>query len=650
MRFPRIFPFLLLACPAALQAPAASAEIGWIAATDRDRVVREGRWLERNHRYAPRLALVSGPGSGLGSDGSGSALDLEFAGTGLSVRFGELAVPAYGGPAAGTLAVSIDGLPVAEIVPRANPYEVVVARGLPAGTHRLRVEVRNQRRGERVMVEGFRSWDQPTGDLLLQINGERNAFLVDVRAILYRDGQPVRRSLCRNWLTGRCALTGLPPGPGYRLELVASGWQSRTLDDIVIEPGSETRPDPVWLRRDPATVWSKIRFPSLNQPAVLRPGESFRARFMSRNGLLTGITLSRREGPALISRRLSYVIDDEKAFYRDREAVLSLPRDMPPGLYDLTVTTSGRGAPRWMHSPRSVHVVRSFPDAPLLVSFGHLDTWGQFQAEYLGRLAGMIDLIAPDFVLNSNAANPAYISGALAGLDMPYFINFGNHRFDGHQVWYGEQVARADFGPRISVLNYGLPWHHGTLHADALLAERAGASIKIINAFEQNAPLSFLDKHRVAMIHDAHGTKSRIMNMGATPTLRVGKINAESFRVVKFRNGRVISATYDGRAVAPFPFKRSERPPLRLRFDGPNDGTRATARAVVENDYQAAFPDGRVMFVMPSGRYRSEGGRIEGQIDSDDGRFTVVSVRVDIPEQGEVVVRLLPLPDAHVVE
>lgn len=630
----RTISLLLLLCLTVLGAPVSSAESAWVAATDRDRVEREGRWIERNHRYAPRRALLS--------DLAGSTLEFEFTGTGVAIRLGQLAVPAYGGPAAGRLAVSVDAGPVAEIIPRASPYEVVVARGLSPGVHRLRVEVRNQQRGERVMVEGFRSWDEPAGELLLQINGERNAFLVDVRAMLFRDGRLVRASLCRNWLTGQCRLTGLPPGPGYRLELVVSGWQERTLEGIVIEPGGETRPAPVWLKRAPATVLFKVRFPTLNQPAVLRPGESFRARFMPQDTPVTGITLSRREGQAVISRRLDYVMDDDKAFYRDREAVLTLPRDMPTGLYDLIVTTTGQRAPAWMHSPRSVHVVASFPDDPLLVTFGHLDTWGQFQAQYLGRLAGMIDLIAPDFVLNSNASNPAYISGALAGLDMPYFINFGNHRFDGHQAWYGEQVARVDFGPAISVLNYGVPWHNGTLHADALFTERARASIKIINAFEQNAPVAFLDKHRVAMIHDAHGTESRIMDIGATPTLRVGKVNAQSFRVVKFGDGRVVSATYNGGAIAPFPFGRNQRPPLRLRFDGANDGSRAQARAVVENDYLEAFPDGRVTFVMPLGRYRLEGGRIEQQVDSDDRRYTVVAVRLNIPARGRVEVSLLP--------
>jgi hypothetical protein len=87
-------------------------------------------------------------------------------------------------------------------------------------------------------------------------------------------------------------------------------------------------------------------------------------------------------------------------------------------LYDLTVLLDIKGRTEVCHSPRSVHVVRSQPIDPVLATFGHLDTSGQFQAEYLERLAGMINIIAPDLVLDSNECNPAYASGALSGLEM----------------------------------------------------------------------------------------------------------------------------------------------------------------------------------------------------------------------------------------
>ena len=55
--------------------------------------------------------------------------------------------------------------------------------------------------------------------------------------------------------------------------------------------------------------------------------------------------------------------------------------------------------------------------------------------EILRQAVAETNLIAPDMVLNSNAVNPAYISGAMSRLDMPYMINFGNHQFPGHEAW-----------------------------------------------------------------------------------------------------------------------------------------------------------------------------------------------------------------------
>ena len=101
----------------------------------------------------------------------------------------------------------------------------------------------------------------------------------------------------------------------------------------------------------------------------------------------------------------------------------------------------------------------------------------------------------------------------------------------------------VDFGPDLCVLNFGHSWHTGTSKSDAFFALRPRASMKIINAFEANAPLDFLDRHRVSMIHDAHGIGEKVMDMGATPTRRIGKSNSESFRVVRFKHGRVDSCT-----------------------------------------------------------------------------------------------------------
>ena len=129
-------------------------------------------------------------------------------------------------------------------------------------------------------------------------------------------------------------------------------------------------------------------------------------------------------------------------------------------------------------------------------------------------------------VLASNSVNAAYLSGALSNLQMPYLINFGNHQVYGHHRWYGPDLGGVNFGSNLFVLNYGLPWHEPIAPVIALLKKHRDASIKVINAFEHNAPAKVLDEFRIALIHDAHGPGDKLMEMGRTPTQRAGKSNS----------------------------------------------------------------------------------------------------------------------------
>ncbi len=604
----------------------------WIAATDISRVKQIGDWQKTSFRYAHT--------SHLQTSSPDAVLEVEFEGTGIAIRLANNAVPAYGIPNLGRLAASVDGGKAVSIDPQSTPLEIVVARHLPVGKHTLRVKHLQRESGSGCRVEGFHILSKPTGELQFALNGEADAFLVESRAILRREGLTVRNIVVRNWLTGACRLAAIPPGKGYALELITAGWQTVTVPDIEIAKGAATSLPAIYLSRAEETKYFNVHFPALNRVAVRKPGQSFRARFNGYRSDIDKVQLRRVVGPATISRELTFAEDKDAAFYYDREVVAQLPQDMPSGLYDLIITTSHSGQPSIRRSPRSVHIVESFPKDPVLVTFGHLDTSSQYQAEYLERLATMANLIGPDFVLNSNAVNPAYISGALTHLDVPYMVNFGNHRFHGHEKWYGDQVGMMDFGPHISVVNFGHAWHADRSKAEALLASRKSAACKIINSYENNAPVDFLNRHGIRMIHDAHGTGPRVMDMGKTPTVRVGKMSAVSFRVVRFEDSHVASCTYNGHEVNPIPFGRKETPPFRSVIRPANDGTRTSPTATVTNDYLDAFPNARVTFVVPHGQYVVDGGRIESNIVSDDARFSVVTVRFDVPAESTTKVQL----------
>ena len=599
----------------------------WVSALDTARVLRSGTWWESQFRYARTACLET--------EDNGAALTFEFTGTGVALGLGQHAVSAYGKPSLGKLIVTVDDGSPHILYPGNEAQEVVLARGLTRGKHQVRIDHRLNRGEMGCRISGFRVLAEHSGELSFVLNGEENGFFVDARAVVRRGNQIVRNALVRNWLSGACRLTGLPAGKGYSLELVAYGWASQKIEGIAIQKEKETRLPPVYLHRNPETRPQGFRFPVLGHPAIRQPGEPFRVRLRAYDSAIEQVKLSRRVGPATISRTVAFEEDPSARFYYDREGTVKLPQDIPPGLYDLSIKVSGSRGDFTRQSPRSVYVVRDYPKDPVFMTFGHLDTQGQYQAEYERRLAETANLIAPDMVLISNAVNPAYISGSHLVLEMPYAITFGNHQFYGHEKWYGDQVGITDYGPDLCILNFGHPWHVDLSQADALLSSRAQAKIKIINAFEHNAPVeTFLDRHKIKLIHDAHGPGEKVMTIGTTPTTRVGKINSSSFRVVRFKDGHVASATYRGDTVAPIPFDRVGPPPLSVTYEPDNDGEHDKVTATVTNMLEDAFPDCRVTFVLSAGTYAVDGGRMETMVTSDNEKHIVLTVRVDVPAEG----------------
>lgn len=614
----------------------------YVAAIDSNRVIRQGTWTESYFRYGATRHLMTAE--------EGASLEYSFHGTGLVLLLDNHNTPEYRGPNLGRLVLTVDNGEPLTVYPQSAPLEVTIARGLSPGRHSLRLEHQLNNGHSGCRITGFRSLAEPGGDLEFAVNGEENAFLVNARAVLSRGGNVVRSTLIRNRLNGSCRLAGLAPGSGYELEISAMGWEAQRIGDISINDQTATRLDPVFLQREERArnrrhTKNPIHWPRLGHPVIRKPGENFRVRVACHQNELDGVILRRAEGPAVISRRLSFEEHRELTFYYDHEMTVATPEDIPPGLYDLIVLIRNPATGRTYSTiaPQSVYLVDEFPRDPVFFTFGHLDTSGQFQAEYLRRMARMANLIAPDMVLISNEVNPAYASGALTALGMPYLITFGNHQVPGNKYWYGDPVDITDFGPGCSILNFGPQWHDNLDKARSLLAARGNVPLKVINTYEQNAPVEdFLDRYQVAMLHDAHGTEKRIMEIGATPTKRIGKTNAYSFRVVRFRDNRVVSCTYKGDETAPYPFPRENPAPVRAVFRPANDGTNRRVTATVTNDLEEDFPGGRVTFVLPAGKYAVEGGKLESSCLSDDGKYVVLSVRADFPAGNQISLTARP--------
>jgi hypothetical protein len=605
----------------------------WISATNSDSVKKDGSWQNDQFRYAHSAHLKSYQ--------DGAELTIAFSGTAIGIRLAGQNTPEYSGQGAasqGLLVCSIDGTVAKTVYCTQAGREHLVAHGLKPGDHILKIRHAAVNNQTGCRIDGFWTLPAATGSVTFQLTGERSQFLTDCRLIVVQGDKIIRSTIARNWISGTCSLL-LPAGTNYQIAMQAFGWQSVSSSAFDIAANTETTLTMPFLKRTASTIPYRFRYPSINNQAIRSRGSTFRARFLGFTATIKCVRIKRKIGDKTISRLLEFRELSDRADYYDREVEVMIPADTPIGIYGLEIAIEGSGRTSVAKSPRSVAIITNYTQNPRFVSWGHLDTSGQYQAEYLQRLCSMANIIAPDMVLASNCVNPAYISGAMASLRSPYMVNFGNHQMPGHKHWYGADIQIVPLTPQINVLNYALPWFHGTEAASGLFNRYPDATYNIINGFESNAPIEFLNQHKVRLIHDAHGLGSKAMIIDGTQTQRVGKTNSNSFRVIQFKDGKVESCTYNDHPTAPVPFARTQVMPLRVKQTVDND----TYTATVTNELKMDFKGATIRFLVPATvTYQTTTGKIISTALSDDKSTLEIIVSLDIPQETTFSVQLSP--------
>ncbi len=598
-----------------------------IEAEDEAVVHRHGEWQMLNDfpRNANKKVLrTSQPDARLSFTFTGRSLVLVLPGTWQDQG------PRYGKMPVGGLEIRVgDRLPTFVDL-TTSPQNVMIYNNLPGIAHEV-IVIPRLAEGGHVTIDGFKVGDHMFSTLSFRVIGEESASLNDVRAIVSSGGRVVSSTVTRHAHTGECLVTGLQPGT-YNLEVHAMGWEPVRREGIVIGlPGDSLRLETVILRRQERARghFYGIVWPNRGRTAFLMPGDTFDA--FCRNG--TGAkVLSAALKTAHLKVPLEVVDPEIDRYYYENTVRLRLPEELPRGLYDLEVhiikNEGEEGYP--VLAPQAVQVRDELGEAFYLVGFGHTNTWGQVTAEWMGELAEVINLINPEFVLISNEVNWAYLAGALSKLRVPYFITTGNHCYPNYEIFYGARLSVFDCGP-IRGVNVGPIWAENWPAVRRAFDDRPDATIRLINTYEPNVPVEdLLDVYGVRLIHDAHGPGDRIDQWGTTPTWRVGKTNSNSFRLIRFRDGHVVSATYQDDAVEPIPFPRSGSLPLIVTFNGANDGTNRELTAEIINKYDETFENAEVQFIMAKGEYTTSRGRITQQYNSSDTTRTIVHVAVEV--------------------
>jgi len=578
----------------------------FILAVNSGKVQRSGIWSKDvSNRYAYPEHLYT--------DNNGASLEVQFQGTGLVLVLEAHNNTSYSwdgqGDTDGSLEVFVDGDKQIEATIRTTARELTVVRNLPNGSYSAKVVYSGS---GRCRILGFRVLQDPSGDLEMDIESEEESPLIDVRAIVLRDGAEIRNTLNRNWISGATAVAGLPVGE-YDLEIRAFGWVTHQ-QKIIIEDRIKSNLGLIVLKQDPATERNGFEYPAQGHQAVIKQGESIQV-----DGPTSGVVsakLRRQYGPAIVTR--------EAVFSGN---TFTVSGDTPPGLYDLILTTS-TGEER--QAPRSVYVVKDYPENPSFMGWGHLDVWGQDRTEFVHRVVKMVNLMGVDMVFISNAGNAAYISGALSDLDFPYIINFGNHEFEGHEKWYGPDVHFFDYGPQIQILNYAHTWSNES-QAKSMWNTREPAPIRIINSYEGDASCGFLNDYRIKLVHFAHGSALK-GGSRCNGTFMAGKF----IRYMAFNNNQASSVA--GHHIDTGVLREPELK-LNAVFSPANDGTHQNGSAEVTNEY-IPVTNGRLVFLMPAGSYKVDNGTIESEVTSDDGKYTIVTVRTPFPLNQKTTVRV----------
>lgn len=193
------------------------------------------------------------------------------------------------------------------------------------------------------------------------------------------------------------------------------------------------------------------------------------------------------------------------------------------------------------------------PDEPLvLIACGHCNTWGTEPARWLARRVPWINSQRPHAMLLANEVNPAYVSGALAGLACPWVITDGNHRHPAFGQWQGHAHQDVRIGP-AHIVTAGIDVR-GESWRDVLGRFGQTDRLRIVCAYEPFAPPDLLEQAGVRLyFYGHHLTHPPYWTQGRTAFLR--KIDSQTFYRIEIGPPHDVAAPVK---VARFVFGRNE--------------------------------------------------------------------------------------------
>jgi len=510
--------------------------------------------------------------------------------------------------------------------------ETVIAENLSPGKHTIEVEPVDGV----AIVDAFRLSHTPlSGFLGTIVAGDYSELFTDARIDVFQNDRRIRTEYVGSPRTGAFEIFGLPAGD-YRLKISAAGWIDVALGDLtssnVSIRGPGHRPDlgVIALARDPrfgGEDGQNRPGPGFGRSVSVSPGDSFRSLVNLRAPTIKRAQLKSR------FKSFDLGVADAKKLPLGRwndvgEATFQIPDNVPWDMYDLELAfETPRGELRQV-SGQAVCIRPPLPAAFHLAGCGHMNTWGQQTAEYLSRVAEVAQLAGARTLLIANEVNPAYISGALADLRIPYVVTRGNHAVGRWDDFYGPSSRPHDDGP-MRIVDFGRWPYEPWTEVEALFRSRPEATNRVVVCYEGFAPLSLIREQDLDLLFDAHSDNLHADRDAFPPrTFHMRAPNQETLRWIPMTHDGLAAEVKTNADVPVLSIPRTGPAPLRTELEFADGGAADRQVVTITNEYPIEFPQASVRLVLHRGKYAVAGGAVSQQFDSDDGRFTIIDVVV----------------------
>ena len=265
---------------------------------------------------------------------------------------------------------------------------------------------------------------------------------------------------------------------------------------------------------------------------------------------------------------------------------LRVPATTPHDMYGLRIVQFAAGVAYPTDVEQAVSVREPLPPTYHIAGVGHMNTWGQQTSEYLALVATTAHLAGARHLLIANEVNPAYITGALKDLRIPYLVTNGNHTVGRWLEFFGPRTFAVDDGPLRLVAFNDRP-DQSWRDVEDLLVGRPGASSRVVVAYEGYAPVDMIRRSGVDLLFDGHSTGDHPNRADFPPgTLQMRAPTQETMRWIAMNHGGLAPAVTATNglvqeiqglgatsSVPLLEFPRTGPAPLRVEYSQPNDGS-----------------------------------------------------------------------------